>query len=812
MNILSTFSCVGLAVVLGTTAVAQDQEGWRLVAGSGPSARQLPAVAYDSVRKVAVLFGGAGAGDVPLGDTWEFDGRQWTQRTTAHAPSPRYGHGMAFDPGRGAVVLFGGDDYVQDTWEYDGVDWHQRSPVTSPAARYGTAMAYDQNRGRTVLFGGTRSNGQVDSELWEWDGVTWSLFSNNAIPGRRHHAMCWSSRQNGLVIVAGLNNSQIGLSDTGIYFAEGGWNYFANITARTGSSICENPLTNLLVLTGGNLLAPGPTVVADNLMYGDSGAAYSPRSPLPEPLSYHVSFFDERRHQVVVFGGLGPSGLSDRTYAYCANDTNGVWHVATFAGLSSGEVVDHAIGRFDADARKDLAMLLPSEGRVRVFLNANNGVTSLSNFTDTWNVALAAGADASSIAFGELGLGAGEELVVACPGRNQVDVVAGPSTPSVQSLAVGPLQLPVHALAGDLDGSPIGEVVAACRGTLLQPGGVSLVHDLGTSVQTLTHPSLARFERVALADFDGDGDVDVAALGHGATDGVWLLANVGGSLVDAGVVALPGSGAATDLAAADVDRDGDLDLVASSSSLFPFDNRLVVVRNDLALPLAAASFVTTSVPLKSGFTTRLSLGHVEGVERTNGIDIAFVDGLTGTGQLISWVSEAGIGTAVLRQASCVGRAALGDLNGDGCDDWVSGVAGGSVRVQWAMPRGRALTYGSGCAGSFGLRPVAAVRGRPAYYSTVVRLQQALGQTAAVLLLDLAPGNQPLGGGCSLLLDNPILLGYQVTDAVGRSEFGLSFPSFTIGYDLFAQWAVLDPNGSFTNLLALSNGLHLQLGI
>ncbi len=815
MNVLSMFSCVALTLAGSGAAVAQDQEGWHLVPGVGPSGRQLAAVAYDTVRKVAVLFGGVDASGAPLADTWEFDGRQWSPVSTAHQPPARLGHGMAYDAGRGMVVLFGGADAsaLADTWEYDGIDWHQRAPVASPSARYGTAMAFDHNRGRTVLFGGLSQSSQVNAEMWEWDGESWWMFSNNAIPGRRHHAMCWSNRENAVMVVGGLDNAQLRLGDTGYYLAEGGWNYTANITARTGSAVCENPITNLLVLTGGSLLAPGPTIVGDNLMYGDTWPQYSPRSPLPEPLSYHVSFFDERRQQVVVFGGLGPAGVSDRTYAYCANDTVPTWNTQAFTAQSAEDVVDIAVGRYDADGRQDVAALFPAENRLAVYTTPGSNILDRTLLA-TWMITLAAGADATSVAFGHVGSTTSEDLVVACPGRNQVDIVTGPGLPTVQSVSVGSLLLPVHALVGDLDGTAIGDLVVACRGTLTSSGGVAVVHDLGSVVQTITNPALAHIERIALADLDGDGDLDVAALGRGAPDAIWLLDNVSGTLVDAGTIVLPGSGAANDLVVGDFDRDGDGDLVVASSSLFPtLDNRLVLVSNGIAAAssLSPASFTAASLPLQLGFTTRLAIGHRDGSARVPQLDLAFVDALSGTGQLVGFVGEHGFATARNMRQSCVGRAVLGDLNGDGCDDWVCGVVGGGIEVQWTRPAPRSFQYGGGCEGSYDLRPNADVYRNPYISYPMFRLRQAYPQSAALLMLDLEPGYAAIGGGCTLLLQNPLLLTYELTDAVGRCQYFLALPSTVAGYDLFAQWAVLDPNGSFANLLSLSNGVQMQLG-
>jgi Dockerin type I domain/Galactose oxidase, central domain len=80
-------------------------------------------MAYDNARKRVVLFGGANAAGQPVGDTWEWDGAEWTQVATT-GPGPCAGFGMAYDKARGKVVLFAGingqQQLTEDTWEWTG--------------------------------------------------------------------------------------------------------------------------------------------------------------------------------------------------------------------------------------------------------------------------------------------------------------------------------------------------------------------------------------------------------------------------------------------------------------------------------------------------------------------------------------------------------------------------------------------------------------------------------------------------------------------------------------------------------------------
>ena len=227
------------------------------------------AVAYDSQRHVAVLFGGSNplTGIRSTSATWEWNGASWTQRTSG-APSERKEAAMAFDSARGVCVLFGGGTNVfqneipfNDTWEWNGSTWTLRSgndpaatdrplPVDNPVmvydsfrrrmvlmgaservgnqvnplsktwewdgsnwmahaavppARYGPAMAYDPVRRITVLFGGVVPGSNHNNETWTWNGTTWTLVATGGPPPRDEHAMAFDVRRKVLVMFGGLN-------------------------------------------------------------------------------------------------------------------------------------------------------------------------------------------------------------------------------------------------------------------------------------------------------------------------------------------------------------------------------------------------------------------------------------------------------------------------------------------------------------------------------------------------------------------------------------------------------------------------------
>jgi len=119
--------------------------------------------------------------------TLEWDGASWQARSTAQAPPLRLGYRLAYDNVRHRTVYFGGHRQThgfgsgaahdEDVWEFDGIDWERISPPPGPRGRFDHAMAFDEGRGRVVVWGGVDDLVAL-GDSWEWDGTRW-----RAIPG-----------------------------------------------------------------------------------------------------------------------------------------------------------------------------------------------------------------------------------------------------------------------------------------------------------------------------------------------------------------------------------------------------------------------------------------------------------------------------------------------------------------------------------------------------------------------------------------------------------------------------------------------------
>ena len=186
---------------------------WGLQSTSSPPvARALHAMAYDEAHNQLVVFGGIKGEDQYLGDTWTLEGSTWQQRNTPAALTARAGHAMAYDAARGQVVLFGGINLAQgaiygDTWIWNGSQWTQKTMSAAPPARAWTAMVYDTARNEVVLFGGFDGYGGCYNDTWTWNGSNWSQKPSASRPvGRGGHAMAFDSARSQAVIFGGSDD------------------------------------------------------------------------------------------------------------------------------------------------------------------------------------------------------------------------------------------------------------------------------------------------------------------------------------------------------------------------------------------------------------------------------------------------------------------------------------------------------------------------------------------------------------------------------------------------------------------------------
>ena len=312
------------ASVFGTWEVDPVTCAWTArTSVSSPPARTDAHAAWDSARSVVVMFGGSTPGGGAIQDTWEWDGAAgtWVQRSIGTAPDARALAGMAFDPGRQRVVLFGGlvgqvhgGTYLGDTWEYDGTTWTSKA-TSGPSARMSASLAFDTERSKIVLFGGAGTDGAPLGDVWDWDGAAWTQRALGAAPVARSGASGGWIPQRGLAVIFGGvrgDGERAYLQDTWIW-KNGEWTTPSTArmddtaTQASGEQTPPPRAGHAFAVGAGALLFGGEGdggLLADTWMWSDTTYAWTSMPSLNGPSA-------RSGHAMAAFpqNGLAPAGF-----------------------------------------------------------------------------------------------------------------------------------------------------------------------------------------------------------------------------------------------------------------------------------------------------------------------------------------------------------------------------------------------------------------------------------------------------------------------------------------------------------------------
>jgi CSLREA domain-containing protein/uncharacterized repeat protein (TIGR01451 family)/prepilin-type N-terminal cleavage/methylation domain-containing protein len=181
--------CSGYLDAGGYTAETWEWDGsvWsKITSAVNPPFTSDPVMAYDADRGKIVLY------EQQHNTVWERTGVVWAQKSPTTTPPLRDWTGMAY-AGDGKTVIFGGSggglSYLGDTWTWDGSNWSNlTAQANAPVGRNRHAMAYDGVHNRAFMFGGQLASPTSDviSEMWEWNNSSWldrGVASGSARPG-----------------------------------------------------------------------------------------------------------------------------------------------------------------------------------------------------------------------------------------------------------------------------------------------------------------------------------------------------------------------------------------------------------------------------------------------------------------------------------------------------------------------------------------------------------------------------------------------------------------------------------------------------
>jgi len=295
-----------------------------------PPTRVAASMAYDAASHQTVLFGGGIAGTSicvpyvlcePVGDTWTWDGSNWTLHLLVVSPPARVQASMAYDAPRGQIVLFGGAGagHGRDTWTWDGSSWLPHLPATSPGARQAASMEYDAQAQLVVLFAGCCRGPQDDT--WTWDGNTWSEVPRTWPENRFGAGMARDAATGQVVLFGGRDYANQLFNDTWTWDGTSWTEQHPSVSppARVWTNVVYDAATKQLVLFGGNT---GTSNLNDTWTW--DGTSWTQQFPTnsPSPRRAPAMAYDAATGQVVLFGGYDGVSQSDLNDTWTWDGTN----------------------------------------------------------------------------------------------------------------------------------------------------------------------------------------------------------------------------------------------------------------------------------------------------------------------------------------------------------------------------------------------------------------------------------------------------------------------------------------------------------
>ncbi|MEM7199674.1 MAG: VCBS repeat-containing protein [Planctomycetota bacterium] len=395
--------------------------------------------------------------------------------------------------------------------------------------------------------------------------------------------------------------------------------------------------------------------------------------------------FDEDPTSSVAAGDLDGDGDADLvlgsfrsmpTRIYI-NTGDGSFANETAARMPVNTEYTFAVALGDIDGDGDLDLVVASRHINHLYVNDGTGV-----FADVTNPQLPTpGEETNALAFADVDSDGDQDLVLAnaryqgSPMASRLFVNDGAGTFSdVTAVQMPAVALDAYSVAlGDVDGDGDPDIVLGCttfggeRNRLYLNDGAGTFSDVSAArLPDLSYTTLD----IALADVDGDGDQDILCANGTFADAQQdrLYLNDGaGTFADATLGRLPAIGGRTSaLVVGDVDLDGDVDVVFGD--LMPgrgTPNRLYL--NDGSGTFAHIG--APQMPAVDGSTQSLAMVDVDG---DGAVDLVAgnewqQDGVLlndGQGTFVNANGGAQLSTINDRSSDLV----IGDLDGDGDDD------------------------------------------------------------------------------------------------------------------------------------------------
>jgi len=363
--------------------------------GASPAPRVYHSAIYDSAAQRLVVFGGHDSQGVKLQDLWALDlsgptTGAWTQLSAGGGPSARLLPAMAYDSLQQRVVLFGGlgGTYFNDTWVWDltGGGWLQLAPTgTLPATTYSSRAMFDASLNRMVVVGGLGSLGfhsrvyalDLTPGLEAWTDI--SAVAGPVMPGRSDFAMGFDSAGRKAWIFGGYNGGQF--ADLWELDVNGPTAVWAPLSPPVPAPAARHALAGCLDgsgrLVAGFGYVGGP--VADLWSIDPANVAGGWSNPVikavPARLVTGVVALDSTRRHMIAFGGLADGQPVDGLFWLNLNAPISAWQPLAASGTGPS-------------ARRTASMVYDAANDRMILFGGRTGVANSTIVAEVWALSL----------------------------------------------------------------------------------------------------------------------------------------------------------------------------------------------------------------------------------------------------------------------------------------------------------------------------------------------------------------------------------------------------------------------------------------